>query len=90
MGEAASEMGVPQLQDLSGQGANLLIGYARTSTGDQEAGYETQNRDLEAAGAEKVFSERLSSLDIGARDQLATSASSLKPASVRSSSKFTK
>ncbi len=40
----------------------MIIGYARTSTTDQLAGLEAQQRDLQAAGAEKVFSERVSSL----------------------------
>ncbi|MFY0636657.1 recombinase family protein [Maricaulis maris] len=38
----------------------MIIGYARTSTADQEAGLEAQVRDLEAAGADKVFSEQVS------------------------------
>lgn len=40
----------------------MLVGYARTSTVEQEAGLEAQIRDLRAAGAEKVFSERVSSV----------------------------
>jgi DNA invertase Pin-like site-specific DNA recombinase len=40
----------------------MLIGYARTSTTDQEAGLAAQERDLKAAGAGKVFSERVSSV----------------------------
>lgn len=40
----------------------MLVGYARTSTGDQVAGLEAQVRDLEAAGCERVFSERVSSV----------------------------
>lgn len=40
----------------------MLIGYARTSTADQDAGLEAQVRDLEQAGAEKVFSEKVSSI----------------------------
>jgi DNA invertase Pin-like site-specific DNA recombinase len=40
----------------------MLIGYARTSTADQVAGLEAQERDLKAAGAEKVFSEKVSSV----------------------------
>lgn len=40
----------------------MLIGYARTSTADQQAGLEAQLRDLEQAGCEKVFSERVSSV----------------------------
>lgn len=40
----------------------MLIGYARTSTADQEAGLDAQKRELLAAGAEKVFSEQVSSV----------------------------
>lgn len=46
----------------------MLIGYARTSTVEQEAGLEAQLRDLRAAGCEKVFSERVSS--VARREQL--------------------
>ena len=34
-----------------------LIGYARTSTAEQEAGLEAQIRDLKAAGCSKIFRE---------------------------------
>ena len=40
----------------------MIIGYARTSTADQNAGLAAQERDLRAAGAEKVFSEQVSSV----------------------------
>jgi DNA invertase Pin-like site-specific DNA recombinase len=40
----------------------MLVGYARTSTAEQAAGLEAQDRDLQAAGAEKVFSEKVSSI----------------------------
>jgi DNA invertase Pin-like site-specific DNA recombinase len=40
----------------------MIIGYARTSTTDQKAGLLAQERDLRAAGAEKVFSEQVSSV----------------------------
>ena len=40
----------------------MLIGYARTSTIEQEAGLEAQIRDLETAGVEKVFAEQVSSI----------------------------
>jgi DNA invertase Pin-like site-specific DNA recombinase len=40
----------------------MLIGYARTSTLDQEAGLEAQERDLRAIGAERIFSEQTSSV----------------------------
>ena len=38
----------------------MNIGYARTSTVDQMAGFDAQLRDLKAAGCEKVFSEQIS------------------------------
>jgi DNA invertase Pin-like site-specific DNA recombinase len=40
----------------------MLIGYARTSTTDQDAGLDAQHRDLAQAGVEKMFSEQLSSM----------------------------
>jgi DNA invertase Pin-like site-specific DNA recombinase len=40
----------------------MLVGYARTSTAEQKAGLAAQERDLQAAGAEKVFSEQVSSI----------------------------
>ena len=41
----------------------MLIGYARTSTIEQVAGLEAQERDLRAAGVEKLFAEQISSVD---------------------------
>ena len=46
----------------------MIIGYARTSTLEQEAGLEAQLRDLKVAGCEKVFSEQVSS--VAQRQQL--------------------
>lgn len=46
----------------------MLVGYARTSTTEQEAGLEAQRRDLNAAGCGKVFAEHVSS--VGERDRL--------------------
>lgn len=40
----------------------MLVGYARTSTSDQTAGLAAQERDLRAAGAEKIYAEQVSSL----------------------------
>ena len=40
----------------------MLIGYARTSTAEQSAGLSAQERDLRAAGVEKIFSEQVSSV----------------------------
>lgn len=38
------------------------IGYARTSTAEQNAGLAAQERDLRAAGAERIVSEQVSSV----------------------------
>jgi DNA invertase Pin-like site-specific DNA recombinase len=40
----------------------MIVGYARTSTTDQAAGLEAQERDLREAGAERVYSEQVSSI----------------------------
>ncbi len=40
----------------------MLVGYARTSTVEQEAGLDAQTRDLAAAGCERTFAERVSSV----------------------------
>jgi DNA invertase Pin-like site-specific DNA recombinase len=40
----------------------MLIGYARTSTIDQDAGLDAQIRDLNEIECEKVFSEKTSSV----------------------------
>ncbi|AQS47066.1 DNA invertase [Thioclava nitratireducens] len=48
----------------------MLIGYARTSTLDQKAGLEAQERDLIAAGCERVFVEQVSSVDVAKREKL--------------------
>jgi DNA invertase Pin-like site-specific DNA recombinase len=39
-----------------------IIGYARTSTTEQVAGYENQIEQLKAVGATKVFAEHISSV----------------------------
>lgn len=44
------------------------VGYARTSTLDQVAGFEAQLRELEAAGCTKLFKEQVSS--VGKRPEL--------------------
>jgi DNA invertase Pin-like site-specific DNA recombinase len=40
----------------------LKVGYGRTSTLEQQAGLDAQLRDLQTAGCEKIFSERVSSV----------------------------
>jgi DNA invertase Pin-like site-specific DNA recombinase len=46
----------------------MIVGYARTSTVEQVAGFEAQERDLRAAGVERVFAEQISS--VASRAQL--------------------
>ena len=48
----------------------MRIGYARTSTLDQKAGLEAQERDLTLAGCERLFIEQVSSVDVVARVKL--------------------
>ncbi|MBS7812856.1 recombinase family protein [Roseococcus pinisoli] len=40
----------------------MIVGYARTSTAEQEAGLAGQERELAAAGCTKLFAERVSSV----------------------------
>lgn len=40
----------------------MLVGYARVSTVEQDAGFEAQLQELDRAGCEKVFSEKVSSV----------------------------
>lgn len=47
----------------------MIVGYARTSTMDQQAGLEAQLRDLEAIGVERIYKEQTSS--VGQRTALA-------------------
>jgi DNA invertase Pin-like site-specific DNA recombinase len=46
----------------------MIIGYARTSTVDQMAGFESQIIELRSIGCEKIFQEQVSS--VGNRVQL--------------------
>lgn len=41
----------------------MKIGYARTSTTEQQAGFEAQIRDLNKNDCEKIFSEQVSSIN---------------------------
>lgn len=49
----------------------MIVGYGRTSTLDQRAGLEAQERDLKAAGCERLFMEQVSSVDMKERAKLA-------------------
>jgi len=46
----------------------MKIGYARTSTVEQQAGFDAQERDLRAAGCNRVYAEQVSS--VAQREQL--------------------
>jgi hypothetical protein len=52
----------------------MRVGYARTSTFDQQAGFAGQLRELRVAGCEKLFQEQVSS--VGKREMPAISARS--------------
>lgn len=43
--------------------SGALVGYARTSTAEQQAGLEAQVAELQAIGCAKVFQEHVSSVD---------------------------
>jgi len=51
----------------------MLIGYARTSTTEQVAGIEAQERDLLANGCERIFREQTSSVGTRTQFELAMS-----------------
>ena len=46
----------------------MIIGYARTSTTDQQAGFDAQLVELEAYGCERTYKEQVSA--VAARDEL--------------------
>lgn len=50
------------------EGVHMLIGYRRSSTSEQVAGYEAQETQLLATGCTKIFGEMVSS--VAQRDQL--------------------
>lgn len=54
------------------------LGYCRTSTADQVAGLEAQQRDLLAAGCDSLFSEQISSL-AASRPELTRLLAALQP-----------
>lgn len=54
------------------RGKIMIVGYARTSTVEQVAGYEAQLAELEASGCTKIYKEQLSSVDIAARAEFAS------------------
>src|SRR5260221_2946041 len=43
-------------------GGPMKVGYARSSTLHQRAGFEAQLRDLKSGGCEKIFREQVSSV----------------------------
>ena len=55
----------------------MIIGYARTSTVEQEAGLEAQERELQAHNCDRIFTERVSS--VAPREQLDAAIDYLRP-----------
>jgi DNA invertase Pin-like site-specific DNA recombinase len=64
----------------------VLVGYARTSTFDQIAGFDAQRRDLKTAGCTKVFAEQVSS--VAEREQLNAAIEYLREGDVLVSTKL--
>jgi DNA invertase Pin-like site-specific DNA recombinase len=64
----------------------VQIGYARTSTFDQIAGFDAQIRDLKAVGCKKVFAEQVSS--VAQREQLKAAIDYLRDGDVLVSTKL--
>ena len=64
----------------------MLVGYARTSTFDQIAGFDAQRRDLKTAGCTKVFAEQVSS--VAEREQLKAAIDYLREGDVLVSTKL--
>lgn len=54
----------------------MLVGYARTSTLEQDAGLNAQVRDLKTYGCEELYQEQVSS--VGERQQLDSAIKSLR------------
>jgi len=64
----------------------VLVGYARTSTFDQIAGFDAQRRDLKTAGCTKIFAEQVSS--VAEREQLNAAIDYLREGDVLVSTKL--
>ena len=58
------------------KGIAMLVGYARTSTLEQKAGFEAQLEQLEAYGCERIYKEQVSS--VASRQQLDTAIDHLR------------
>jgi DNA invertase Pin-like site-specific DNA recombinase len=66
---AKAKQAISATEQVAHATTGAMVGYARTSTVEQEAGLDAQVRDLRAAGATKLFTEQRSS--IGDRPRLA-------------------
>lgn len=58
----------------------MLIGYARTSTFEQVAGFDQQKAELQSAGAKRIYAEQISS--VAKRPQLAAAIDQLRSGDV--------
>jgi DNA invertase Pin-like site-specific DNA recombinase len=63
--------------EFNGTVSAMLVGYARTSTLEQEAGLEAQQRELVTLGCERVFAEQTSS--VGPRKVLGEALGFVRP-----------
>ena len=54
----------------------MLIGYARTSTTDQQAGFDAQLVELETYSCERIFKEQVSA--VASRGELDTATDMLR------------
>lgn len=60
----------------------MNVGYARTSSLEQQAGFEDQIAKLKDSGCDKIFSEQVSATDMTARKEWASMMKGLKPGDV--------
>jgi DNA invertase Pin-like site-specific DNA recombinase len=61
---------------MSSKETKMLIGYARTSTTDQQAGFDAQLVELEIYGCERIFKEQVSA--VASRGELDTATDMLR------------
>jgi DNA invertase Pin-like site-specific DNA recombinase len=61
---------------MSPKETKMLIGYARTSTTDQQAGFDAQLVELETYGCERIFKEQVSA--VASRGELDTATDMLR------------
>jgi len=68
LGRMVGVLETPDEIDPEGTVLEMLIGYARTSTVDQNAGFEAQIAELESYGCERTYQEQVSA--VASREEL--------------------